>query len=526
VRESESGHSVPTAVDGPTEQSGDRSALTKRVTGGLLWMYLGTGATLVIQTAVLVVLARLVTPADFGLMAAALVMTSFGGLLAQAGLDTALVQREHLTDLHVRTAFGASLALSTLLAVAVFFAAPRLAAVYRLPEITPLIRVLCVVFVIEGLTLGEHLLLRELRFRPVAMIGVVSFGLGYGLVSIVLAARGWGVWALVGGHIAQAVIATIGFWLLRPHPIMPALRPKELADLFRVGAGETLARLIGMVGAQGDAFIVGRWLGAAALGFYGRAYRLMELPTTLFSQAIRKVMFPAMASFQSDRERLGRTYLTGVGVMAAATLPVSVVLALIAPEFVDLLLGGQWDALVPVFQVLVFGMLFRASPAVSDSLILACGAVYRQAGRIALFATLVLAGAWIGQHWGLTGVAAGILLAMASNYVLMAYISLSLTGVPWRRYWSAQLPALVLTAGVALTVVPTIVLLRTADAPSLVAVLVTGLVAGLTELGLVRLAPLLGGLGGLEELVRRVLAVLPGGARRSLHRLTGLRQAA
>lgn len=512
---------APPPATGPPE----RSPLTQRVMGGLLWMYLSTAATIVLQTVVLAVLARLVTPADFGLVAAALVVTSFGELLAQGGLNTALVQREDLTELHVRAAFGASVALGLLTAVGFALAAPWLAEVYDLPDIAPLIRVLSVVFIIEAVTLGEHLLTRELRFRPVAIVNVVAFGLGYGGVAIVLALRGWGVWALVAGHVGQTVVGTIAYWFLRPHTVRPSFRRRPLADLFRIGTGETLAQLIGTVGRQGDAFVVGRWLGAAALGFYGRAYRLMELPTSLFSQAIRKVMFPAMSSFQSDAERLGRTYLTGVGVLATATLPVSLVLALVAPEFVALLLGPQWTELVPVFQLLVFGMLFRASPAVSDSLILARGAVYRQASRVAVFAVLVVVGAWVGQRWGLVGVGAGILGAMASNYLLMAYISLSLTGVPWSRFWAAQLPAVVLAAAVTITSVPTVLALRSLDAPAVVVVLASALVSGLTELTVVRIAPRVPGLTNVAELVTRVLAVLPPRGRRPLHLLLGPRYA-
>lgn len=491
--------------------------------GGLLWMYVATAAQLVTQTAVLAVLARLVTPREFGLVTAALVVVTFGGLLAQAGLDTALIQRPQLDPQHVRAAFTASVGLALVVSAAFFQSAPLLAALYGLPDIEPLIQALCVVLIIEGLTLGEHLLTRELRFRPLALIEVGSFALGYGGVAIVLAMRGWGMWALVAGQIGQSALATISYWAVRPHTVRPTLDARAHGDLFRVGAGETISRVIATVGMEGDSFVVGRFLGAAPLGIYSRAYRLMELPTSLFSQAIRKVMFPAMSAIQSDRERLARTYLIGVGALSAATLPTSVGLALAAPELVALFLGPQWTDLVPVFQVLVFGMVFRAGPAVNDSLILACGAVYRQAGRIAVFAALIVAGALLGQRHGLAGVATGILGAMAANYLMMAYISLSLTGLHWRAFASAQLPAAVLAAGVAATAGPATLALRAlpADVPVAVSVAVTASVSALAVWLLLRTAPHLRSLRSLALLVARLREVLPPSMQRPLERVLG-----
>lgn len=487
--------------------------MTGRVSNGLLWMYLSSGVSGLLQLPLLAVLARLVSPADFGLVTASLAVLAFGTLFAQAGLDTALVQRRDLGEAHVRAAYGASLTLSATTASLVFLTAPSLARLVGLPDAAPLIRTLSVVLVIEGLTLGPALLLRDLRFRAIAVLDLVGFVFGYGAVAVALALRGWGAGALIAGRLGQAVVSTLGHWIARPHTLRPWLARRPLGELLRVGGGELLARLLGTFGTQADSLVVGRWLGASALGFYGRAYRLMELPTTLFTQAIRKVLFPVMATMQDDRDRLGRTYLTGVGVLTAVTLPVCLVLALVAEEVVLTLLGPDWRRLVPVFRILVLAMLFRASPSLSDSLVLACGAVYRQAARVAFFALLVTAGALLGRRWGVPGVAVGVLVAMAGNYLAMARLSLRLAGLGWGAFWRVQRSGVQLAAAVVATTTPTVLALRIADAPPIVVVLVAALVAGVTEVALVRLASRVRGLAELASLVRRVLELVPPSAQ-------------
>jgi O-antigen/teichoic acid export membrane protein len=157
------------------------------------------------------------------------------------------------------------------------------------------------------------------------------------------------------------------------------------------------------------------------------------------------VLFPAMAKVQDDSRRLGAAYLRGVALMALLVLPLSAALILLAPEVIRLALGPRWMPAVATFQILGIGMLFRTSYKVSDSIARSTGAVYRRAWRQILYAGLVVVGAWIGQHWGIEGVACGVVVALTFNFLAMAELGLGVAQVSWGAFWGVHLPALWLT---------------------------------------------------------------------------------
>jgi PST family polysaccharide transporter len=208
------------------------------------------------------------------------------------------------------------------------------------------------------------------------------------------------------------------------------------------GGGFTIARIGNYLSGEADNLVVGRFLGAEALGLYSRAYYLMSVPASLFGQVLDRVLFPAMAKVQHDRRRLGLAFKRGIAVTALTILPLSVALLLLAPELIRVLLGPRWSEAIVPFQILVVGMLFRSSYKLSDSLARATGAVYRRAWRQILFAILIAVGAYLGQKWGLAGVALGVMLAITVNFMLMAQLSLRLADLTWGSVWAAHIPAL------------------------------------------------------------------------------------
>jgi PST family polysaccharide transporter len=361
---------------------------------------------------------------------------------SQLGLGPAVVQRSALEPRHLSTAFVASTTLGLLIAAAVWGAAPLIAQFFRMEHLVPVVRALGLLFPIAGIaTVPESLLRRELRFRLLANRDVLAYGVGYGGVGVVLALLGWGVWALVAAQLTQAVIRTV--ILLGAAPPFLRARPTwpSFLELMEYGIGQSAARL-GMITAnQADNLVVGRWLGAVPLGEYSRAFQLASVPATLLGDVVDKVLFPMMARVQEDARRLATAYLEGTALLALVTLPVGVVAAILAPDLVAVAFGDPWLGIVAPFQVLALGMMFRTGHRVSDSLARATGKVYRRAWRQFLYAGLVFLGSLIGQFWGLTGVAIGVLCALSVNYVLMAQLSLEVIEIPWTRFLLVQLPA-------------------------------------------------------------------------------------
>jgi O-antigen/teichoic acid export membrane protein len=193
----------------------------------------------------------------------------------------------------------------------------------------------------------------------------------------------------------------------------------------------TIAKMGNFLANQGDNLVVGRMLGAGALGIYGRAYQFMVMPAGLFGTALDKALFPAMAKVQDDKHRLGKAYLTGVSFIALVAIPLSVILVLLAPEIVIILLGPKWTEVILPFQILACSLLFRMSYKMSDSLARATGAVYRRAWRQIIYALAVVVGSYIGQFWGLYGVACGVAVALVINFLIMAHLSMQLTFIKW-----------------------------------------------------------------------------------------------
>jgi PST family polysaccharide transporter len=396
----------------------------------------------VLKVVVLVLLTRLLSPADFGLVGAALVVISFSLNFSQVGLGPAVVQRPTLEPRHISTAFVASTAFGFLVGAVIWLAAPLIAQFFHMPHLTPVVRWLALVFPISGIgTVPDSLLTRELRFRLIANRDVLAYGLGYGGIGIALALLGWGVWALVAAQLAQTIIRTA--ILLKASPPFLHARPtwRSFLELMEYGVGQSAARLGVILANQVDNLVVGRWLGAVPLGLYSRAYQLMSVPTGLLGDVLDRVLFPTMARVQDDARRLGSAYLQGVAAMALVTLPAGVVAAVLAPSLITVAFGPRWEAMVPPFQVLTLGMIFRTSSRMSDSLSRATGKVYRRAWRQLLFAGMVFGGAWIGQRWGVTGVAIGVLCALFLNYLFMAQLSLSVVPISWGKFFQAQLPA-------------------------------------------------------------------------------------
>lgn len=494
----------PTATNGPTSSDAAghnppgraprarKGSLTHQTVTGMLWAAGGKGTNSVLSTIVLVILARLLAPADFGTVSAAMVVIGFSSIFSRLGLGPAIVQFPKLERRHLQTAFTVSLWFGALVGAIIWFLAPVAAAFFRNPHVAPVLHALALIFPLKGFSVvAEAVMRRELRFRWLATRAIVSYGIGFGVIGIVLAFMGAGVWALVGAQFAQSLVGTA----LLLSAVRPSFRwwpePQAFRELVRFGGGHTAAKVANYFALQGDYMVVGRWLGAAALGLYERAYVLMTVPASLLGTLLDDVLFPTMARAQGDPRRLTLAYRRGVALIALAILPTSAVLMVLGPEVFRVALGAKWlEAVVP-FQIFTAGMLFRTSYKMSDALARATGAVYRRAWRQAVYATLVIGGAWIGQHWGISGVAVAVTVALVVNFLLMAHLSLGMVNLTWGALAALHRPALALAAGCGLVAWAAASPLRFAGAPAFAVLLVAGGVTFTCAVLVMRYAPAL-----------------------------------
>ncbi len=432
----------------PEETRARRSAgrtETTMVAG--LWMSLGTTIQGVLTVLVLAVVSRLLKPEDFGMVSASLLVVNFSLIFSQVGVGPAIVQHPNLRREHLETGFILSMLFSFVCVAVLTALAPFIAAVVHAPKVTPILRALAWLLVLQGISVvSESQLRRALEFKTIASIRVTSYVFGYGGVGIAAAMLGAGAWALVAASTMQTLISTV--MLVRSRPLVWGTKIDRTAwrELASFGGGFALARIGNYAAVYGDNSVTAATLGVRALGLYDRAYQLMAMPAGAIGQVIDDVLFPAMAQVQQDHERVGRAYRRCVAAVALLTLPVTGLAVLLAPEVFKVLFGPQWTAAILPFRILALGTLFRTSYKVSDSLSRAMGAVYRRAWRQWIYAGCVIGGAWVGQHRGLVGVAIGVLLALLVNFVLMAELSLRLVRMSHASLVSAHIPALRTTA--------------------------------------------------------------------------------
>jgi teichuronic acid exporter len=477
----------------------------------MLWTLSGVGLQAVVQLLVLAALGRLLTPAEFGIMGAALVVVALSQIVSQVGVGPAIIQRPDLKPVHVRVAVTLSFTLGLLLGAVVYVGAPTIAGVYRLPEVEPVLRAVALLFPLDGLnTVAKALLTRDLRFRTYVALDVGSYVLGYACVSVLLASLGLGVWSLVIAALSQVTLRTLGMYAAVRHSVRPSLDLAAGRDLLSYGLGHSVGQVGAVIAQQSDNFLVGRWLGAAALGIYGRAYSLMVMPAAVFGRVVMRVLYPLLAQVQNDRGRLRNAYERGLAIVALVSLPISAFLWVVAPEFIAVVLGPDWSEVVLPFRLFTIGLLFRMSSRISDECAKAAGQVYVRAVLVWIFAGLVVIGTSVGHHWGVGGVAVGVSMAMAFNWLSLAWLCRSVTGLTWAQFARAHVPSGLLAGAVALVAVAVASAARIAHPGPMAVLVLSGTGAAGAAFLLVRLWPRfwLGPhgtwlLGRVEELLRR-----------------------
>lgn len=386
-------------------------ASRRQVVKSVGWSAMGRTGTQVLQFAAGLALARLLVPADFGLLASVYVITGFTVLLFDMGLSSALIHQKVLRQEQLNTAFWLN-ALGGIVFVGVLAAlGPLVADFYgdaRLTYITPLAGLS---FALALNVSHSALLQREMAFKKISVIELVCALLG-NITTVCCALAGMGPLALVTGPALQAVATTISMWLVvRWRPTGFIDRP-SMRQLWRFSGGMLGFSVVNYAGRNSDNLLIGRFLGASSLGYYNRAYTLMLMPLQQVGQVLGRVMFPALASMRDDLPRMRGAYRRTITTMTALTMPVLVGMAAVSDGLVPLLWGDQWLASIPMLQVLCLAGLPQC---LSSSE----GWIYQSQGRTNLMfkvgvvsTVFTVAAIVIGLHWGTIGVAIAVFVKM------------------------------------------------------------------------------------------------------------------
>lgn len=387
------------------------------------------------------VLARLLTPADFGLVALVLIASGFVSMFSETGLTSALIQRPAVTEDHLSTAFWLNLGVAATLALLGATIAPRMSGLFGGPRAAPMLMVIMVALPVTALgQVPEAVLQRRLSFRAIAAIEWLATTIS-GAAAIVMAFAGFGAWALVLQSLIAATAGSVGRivavrWL-------PAFRFSRVAlgDLSSFSFSVFGGSLLNYAFRKIDNFLIGRYLGVAALGYYALAYNLILFPLTTCGAVILRVMFPVLASLQSDRPRLQAAYLRAVRMLGTFTLPLVAGLAATAPILVLAAYGPQWGPAVPLIRILsVIGMVEAVNT--SGILLYAVGrpgVLLRWAMVSVVTMTITFS---ISLRWGVQGVAWSYVVISPILFIMPHIFANHAIGLPSRRLVSAIAPQL------------------------------------------------------------------------------------
>lgn len=391
--------------------------LLKKTLSGFAWLLGGTAAHSILRIVFVAILARLLSPDDFGLMASAMIIVKFSEVLAQMGIGPALVQREELNQKHMESAFTLTILIGGGLYALFLLLNPLLSVFFRMPELHDILNILCLVIPIRMLSqISYSMMQRKMLFKKLAGWDVVSYGLGYGAVGIILAYLDYGVYALVYAVLCQSIIYTIILFIISPHALKIKVHKKEAIELLRYGLGFTLSTIFNFLARTGDTIVVGRYLGKAELGLYDRSYVLMNIANNVIGKTIGRVMFPAFATIQNDEEKLSRAFSKALNVTFGVLLPLTPFLVIYAEEIVAILLGPQWGGAVLPFQLLAGFVSFRVAYKVTGTYLKGVGLVYYHSIVQFIYMLVVLGGSYLVKDMGIKAVAANVGLALALNF--------------------------------------------------------------------------------------------------------------
>jgi O-antigen/teichoic acid export membrane protein len=420
-----------TATAAPVEPAAaEPRSVRSRVLGGFAWSMVTLAVTQVWRVAGAVVLARLLTPADYGLAGMALVFSSLVMSFSDLSLGSALVQRRQITEADRSTVFWTSAGIGLLLMLGGMAVSGPLAAFYGEPRVRPLFVVVSISFLLVALQMTQaSLLLREMRFRAINIRVAAAIVVG-GVAGVVAAVLGLGAWALIVQQVVSSLVGVVLLWTFsswRPRLIYSR---QSLRDLGGFGLNLFGARMLVYLNRNADNVLVGRFLGAGALGAYSVAYNLMLLPLDRLILPIQDTLFPAYSAWQDDLRRLADVWLRVLRVVAAIVMPAMAGLAIVAPDFVRVVLGERWLAAVPVLQILSIVGLVQSLAALGERALTAVDRT-RTIFRFTVVECVVTVSAFaVGLHWGIVGVAvcyAAVTIPLHTSFAWLTARALGLT---------------------------------------------------------------------------------------------------
>ena len=458
----------------------------------------------VLQMVSTMVLARLLTPADYGLIAMVSAVTGFLSMFSNLGLSTATIQKAEINHDQVSTLFWINVGLGVLVALVVVALAPAVAWFYGDSRLTWITMALGAGFIFAGLSVQHQALLtRQMRYLTIGIVGIVSMTIGI-TAGIAAALSGAGYWSLVVLSLVTALSRVLGKWIVLPW--MPG-RPKRgvgVRAMLGFGGNITAFNIVNYFSRKADDILIGKAWGSTELGFYNKAYSLLMMPLSQLRGPLMSVAMPSLSRLQTQPERFRSYYLKMLQVLAFLSMPLAAFLGAFSHDIVLLVLGPQWGEAATIFTILAFVAVLQPMASTVGTVLVTLGQTGKHLRLGVVVAALCVVSFVVGLPWGARGVALSYTLFGYATLIPYLHFALKETPVSLRDF--LKVFAMPMPATIGMVLAGKGIAYLCSDFPSIVTLLLASASGGLVYLGVIWIQP--GGSEVLEDLRTNLRLIL------------------
>lgn len=394
----------------------------------MLWNSVQQFGVMFISFAVNILLARLLTPEDFGIIGMIMVFIALSEVFVDGGFASALIQKKAPTNADYSTVFYWNLFISLLLFILLFITAPFIERFYEMSNLTLILRVQGIILIINAFNIIQFNQLRKkLRFRELANVALIATLIG-AIIGVIMAYLGYGVWSLVVKLLATSFFTTVFLWLKSKWIPSLVFSKRSFKDLFGYGAFILLTSLVDKIYNNIQQLIIGKVFSAGDLGYFTQAKKMEDIPVRGLSAVVNQVTFPVFSELQDDIERMKRGISKSLKAITFINFPMMVLLIVIAEPLILILLTDKWEASIPYFQILCIAGMIWTVLTTNTNIFKALGRsdmyFYVQFGKRVVGVLTIL----IGLRFGIFGMLYAVAINAYLFFFINAYYSSKLTG--------------------------------------------------------------------------------------------------
>ena len=420
------------------------SDISQQAKSGASWLAISQIIQPAWEFVVGIVLARILTPKDFGIVAMGVIFFSLATAISNMGISNVLIQKEKLEKIDIDT----SQTIAALSGVIIYFVLVLLSyfvnSFFKEPQAADVLRVFSLNFIINGITMiPAALMTKEMRFRAISIIDIMSSVI-YGGSALFIAYLGYGLWSLVHSVIFAALFRCVASCIVASYIPRFGWHNATAVHVFKFGGGLTVASVLNYTARNLDFFIIGKFLGSAQLGLYKRAYDLAVIPKEKVADSLSRVLLPFLCKIRDDKAWTKSAFLKTNKTIALICVPVLLFSFLSAPEIVNVLYGEQWTGAIKSFQIMSLGGIFYALFAPFGSVLVAYWKTRLYLSVQAIYSLLLLVFTLVGVKYGIEGVSIGVVASLFIVLNACVYFVKDIIALSVREFFHSLLLPLII----------------------------------------------------------------------------------